>query len=318
MARSSVRKIKAPHLLPWGLMNEVFESEVAARPIPRDWKPLDGSLDLQTAFRVWKGRVARQIGYTLWPAYRRDKYLWGTPAVGRLLDADFRLLHQLHPLLQQPIEGAFPTTVTQADYFSQEDDVTIEIGTGYERYDPLLPGNLRSELLGVIKDGIVDKSGNLDLLFKQIFQRPRPYQVAFLQKRSKFSYREAKSANTPSLVCGHCLEGAMGGCNAYVKLRSRMSKTSIRVLRQFSVDIGDRRVLAGIHYPSDNLSSWITALNLVPHVFDAATAPDVKIFLWEAISAHSLVYAAIRANAQSSKNSPYRKAIQLLEALALP
>jgi hypothetical protein len=305
-----------PLLPPWGRMNEDFESAVNKHPMPYDWKPLDGSTDVSTAFSAWVEHVVGQIADTLWPAYQPGRDTWNTESIAQLLDTDFRLLAQLHPYLGHPINGAFPTTVTHRDFYAQEDDVKVLFGSGYERYDPLLPLEVRLQLPDAINKGIVRKSGNLDLLLKQVFQRPRAYQVAFLLGRSDYHGLEAKAGNTPSMVSGHCLEAAMGGCNAFAQLRTRMAQQSLSILRQFTVDIGDRRVFAGVHYPSDNLSSWITALNLVPHVFDATIAAEVKSFLWQGIQSDSAVYALIREDLQSCPDSPYRKAVELLGALA--
>jgi hypothetical protein len=74
-------------------------------------------------------------------------------------------------------------------------------------------------------------------------------------------------------------------------------------------------VFAGVHFPSDNLSSWFTALKLVPRVFDAQAAPDIKAFLWEAINSRSIVYRAIKEHVRSNNDSPYRAAVTALEAL---
>jgi hypothetical protein len=65
------------------------------------------------------------------------------------------------------------------------------------------------------------------------------------------------------------------------------------MLRQYSVDVGDRRVLAGVHYPSDNLGSWTTALLLATCVCNGDTAG--RAMLWQAISTQSVVYSAISA-----------------------
>jgi hypothetical protein len=64
-------------------------------------------------------------------------------------------------------------------------------------------------------------------------------------------------------------------------------------LGQFGVDIGDRRVFAGVHYPSDNMASWIMALRLVKE-----EVPDQRVFrfLANAITTRSLVYQMLVAS----------------------
>jgi len=303
-------------LPPWGQMNEDFVTGIARRSMAPDWRPLGGARRSKKRWRMWRAHLIGQIAGAIWPVYQPDGARWSDDAVQRLFDADFRLLAKLHPHLHRPIRAAAPTTVAHAVFFAEEDgNVATPFGTGYERYDPLLPQDVRLDLIDVMNDGIQYKVAELDLSLKQVFQRPRPWQVAYIQGRSGYAYREAHSANTPSLVSGHCLEGSIGGCNAFVELSARMSSKSIRTLCQFTVDIGDRRVFAGIHYPSDNLSSWITAFHLVPHVFRARTARRVRAFLWTALDAHSAVFAAVRRHVTSHKHSPYRKALEALTRL---
>jgi len=96
-----------------------------------------------------------------------------------------------------------------------------------------------------------------------------------------------------------------------------MNCNSVDKLRQFTVDIGDRRVFAGVHYPSDNLSSWYTALKLIPHVFTEPTDAWVRDFLWKAIDLRSIVFGAIKNHIAAHPNdSPYRDAVAAIRKLA--
>jgi len=72
----------------------------------------------------------------------------------------------------------------------------------------------------------------------------------------------------PSLISGHSIQGI---------LLSRMvlefwlqnneiekfdkNDIQIKSLAQYAVNFGDRRVFAGVHYPSDNNASWFVALS---------------------------------------------------------
>jgi hypothetical protein len=232
--------------------------------------------------------------------------MWKTGAVKHLFDVDFNLLAGLHPHLLRPINGLFASTVTHSDLFTEEDNDNIGFGLSYTRYDPSLDTLVESQLRDVLRAGYTDKAGTIDLQLKQVFQRPRPWQMAFIQSRPTYKYRWAATADTSSLVCGHCLQGLIGVCSVYADLGSLMTKRSIQVLEQFAVDIGDRRVFAGVHYPSDNLSSWYTASALVPYVFKASHVAAVKRFMKNAIQKRSAVFAAIKHSIRSSKNSPYK------------
>ena len=74
-------------------------------------------------------------------------------------------------------------------------------------------------------------------------------------------------------------------------------------LLQLAVDIGDRRVFAGIHYPSDAIASWIVVKTLADHVFRNS---EVKGLLLEAIKTRSEVYAKL------SKIGIYTPAMSLI------
>ena len=101
--------------------------------------------------------------------------------------------------------------------------------------------------------GLHRKVGTFALQIKERLQRPRAYQVALIQGRAGFLHRPAATADTPSMCSGHCLQGSLAGCRVFDSDARRMTNRSIEILQQFTVDIGDRRVFAGVHYPSDNL-----------------------------------------------------------------
>jgi len=303
-------------LPPWGVLDEESFNDIDGMPIPQDWKPLDGSDPDPCDWRAWFGEVVVGIASVLWPVYEPTRAAWTTDAVANLLNADFNLLSRLHPHLNRPIGEQAHTTVTHAEFFEEEDNDKMKFGAGYERYDPKLEQSAREQLPEIMRAALADKVGSLHLQLKNVFQRPRAYQVAFIQGRTDFRHRVARTAGTPSLVSGHCLQASLAGCNAFVELSRSMEPSSIEILEQFTVDIGDRRVFAGVHYPSDNLSSWFTALKLVPHVFGREIAPIVKQFLWRAITKRSTVYKEVRRHATThADSSPYRPMLEALEKL---
>jgi hypothetical protein len=314
-ARLRYEEVALPTLPPWGRMEEKLEALVNNAIVPIDWTPADGSKVTMTKWKTWRGELIKGIDSMLWPVYEKGGRSWSSPSVAKLLDADFRLLLDLHPNLGLPINALFPTKFVHNDLFKQEDDANIEFGTDYDRYDPTLTPHCLSGLPTVLIAGMADKVGTLDLQLKQFFQRPRPYQVALLQDRSTFSYRWARTGNTPSLVSGHCLQASVAGCTAYVAYAQELEGRSIEILKQFTVDVGDRRVFAGVHYPSDNLASWYVALNLVPYVFDGEHGTAARHFLWSAISTQSKVFKAVNAYAEPDGSSPYRKILDEIKRL---
>jgi hypothetical protein len=304
-----------PTLPPWGRMEEKLEALLQSNIVPIDWTPSDGAQATLEKWETWRADLVIGIDSMLWPVYNKTGTSGSVLPVAQLLDADFRLLFDLHQNIARPIKARYPATVTHNDLFKEEDDPSVAFGSGYDRYDPTLPAHCLSDLPTVLIAGMAHKVATLDLQLKQFFQRPRPYQVALLQNRSNFGYLWARTGNTPSLVSGHCLQVSVAGCTAYVAYAQELEERSIDILKQYTVDVGDRRVFAGIHYPSDSLASWYVALNLVPLVFDGEDAAAARHFLWSSISTKSAVFAAVRAHADSNGSSPYQKIVDEITRL---
>jgi membrane-associated phospholipid phosphatase len=93
---------------------------------------------------------------------------------------------------------------------------------------------------------------------------------------------KSTSAWSPSAISGHAFQGLMGCLAAYLEFPE---VTAYRAdLVKLAVDIGDRRVLAGIHYPSDNAMSWWVAFQCVKYVAkDDAQLKTMREFLRDAV-----------------------------------
>jgi len=307
-------------LPPWGRMDERLEAKPDFAIIPIDWRVKDGELPTRDDWQVWVDKIVADISWLLWPEYNpSDNSSWRDTRIADLLTADFKLLDDLHDNFELPIPSEHPTQVFHSELFNEEDDGSTPFGTGYDRYDPSLSPRSFQDLPDVLAAGMADKVGTLDLQLKKRFQRPRAYQVALLQGRQDYHYRWARTGNSPSLVSGHCLQASLAGTTAFVALRSVFGSNvaAMTALAQLTVDIGDRRVYAGVHYPSDNLASWYVAMNLIPHVFDSLEMKSSPaLFLWKAISMRSDVYNAIRGyDAERGGKSPYTEILAALEKL---
>jgi len=307
------------NLPPWGALEEPVEQEIKFRPIPEAWRAIAGGTK-EAEFKRWRKDLVHELAALVWPTYDYRHHCWSAEPSKKLLEADFELLSKLHLCLDDPINGvAKPEPgkdpVKHRQLFFEEDDVYILIGVKYERYDPAVPSNIRADLPRFLISGFDRKLASLSLQLKKHFQRPRAFQVALLTGRT-FSCLWAKLANTPSFVSGHCLQGSLAGVSAYLLFGRDLDLVSADVLGQFTVDIGDRRVFAGVHYPSDNLGSWYTALKILPHVLDDSQVEPAREFLWDAISRKSIVFRHIAKHAHQHSDSVYLPAIRALENVA--
>ena len=98
----------------------------------------------------------------------------------------------------------------------------------------------------------------------------------------------------------------MGCVNVY--LVDNLTQAQVTALQALAVDMGDRRVFAGVHYPSDNLLSWFVALSVIPCV--ARDEKKVTDFVVDAVRT-SLVYQEMK------KNPSYAAALTLVQPWGL-
>jgi hypothetical protein len=319
--RSSESRPLPPMLPPWGLMDDPSQVGIGEH-IPLDWyetdwaSPNDFPSRDRSVWRTWVAEIVKDISDNLWPTYDpQSPNRWQTLQVKDLLEADFTVFSVLSEIFNLPISGRYPTQVLHSAAFAEE-DTAIPLGSNYKVYDPNHSDRFYEELPGILAAGIGNKLGTLSLQLKQAFQRPRAYQVAFLQNRA-FSWHWASTASTPSLVSGHCMQGIIGGCAAWVALNDAIKSVqgTREIFEQFVIDIGDRRVFAGVHYPSDNLASWYVAMKLIPRVFlSTEKGLEPHKFLWRAIQ-RSLVYKAIVEHTGPG-TSPYAAMLEKIELLA--
>jgi hypothetical protein len=303
-----------PHFFPpYGRMIKEWEDDIDGKP-PSDWL---GNADWST----WRDGMSTLLSHVLWPRFDKPTQSWIGPAVEtmrRLTLADFELLKVLRPRLDQNTNPPVKPML-QKDLFILE-DVKTDPQTGVKLSDrgpdlslrkyleDVLESSKLDELVGNFLAGVGAKAGNVDLEMKQDMQRPRAYQVAVLLEQDWFTHQDARTAVTPSMISGHCVETLMGGvANYYRAEQLTVPAAALANMAQHTVDVGDRRVLAGVHYPSDNISSWLTGLLLCAQV-----CPDTRgrAWVWDAITNHSEVYKAVVA--ASAKGSPYRLPLQLL------
>lgn len=96
---------------------------------------------------------------------------------------------------------------------------------------------------------------NIFLFFlKYLFNRPRPYQVL---PEIKENMLESKTGDTPAYPAGHTYQAYL-----VAKHYARMYPEKSRLLYRTAENIGQSRIAAGIHYPSDHEFSKKLALML--------------------------------------------------------
>ena len=285
-------------LPPYGYMTDGFQQILNEGPdVPVAFMP-NADQDTRTAkwldFRDETRAIVREC---LWPEWDPNEQEWVGDAGCRMyaltatdltLVAKFRtqVLAQEQP--DSPVGD--PARPVHETFYRVEDDSGLF--DQYHFYDFTISADLIEQFRKAFDNKATDKFGTAHLQFKTFFQRPRPFQTQFLLSRPTFQPLRSINAGSPSLCSGHSFQGVIGSGAVieFVLLNGiRLSTGSWCALRQHAVDIGDRRVFAGLHYPGDNLASWIIAMRLANLVFPN---PMVKVHLWKAISRQSLVFQA--------------------------
>jgi hypothetical protein len=308
-------------LPPHGFINTEF-LDGADTTIPPNFM-IAGAPASLAQYQAWVAALADEIADTVWPRYDPASGTWRGGAARKAMAltlADLELLETLKPRFDTRITARGPGG-THADFFEEEDGAhcvviggrprPAPVGWSYGLYDDQLPAAVVDQVRQAFSTSGIQASGVLDIQLKQFLQRPRAYQVALLLGRPDYAYHWARSAASPSMVSGHALQSTVAACHVFLTLGAQLQSVPDGLVHwsQFSVDMGDRRVFAGVHYPSDNIASWFCTLRLARQVF-GPRAPEARRFLWAALQQHSIVFDAIRSAAV--RGSPYVKLLKWL------
>jgi hypothetical protein len=231
----------------------------------------------------------------IWPAWDYAKGVWRTGAatskIETLTGADLRCIAQLNKRLDEPAEGTITPPPKHLSLFDLEDacgtDANVTNGRAhYLREDAIVDETMIRTANRLLPDlrPYIHKT-------KFLFQRPRPAQMSLLLNVPiKVEY--ASSSLTPALVSGHALQGIVLLTDVYLQAlqqKDPLPAPEKTIAMQWAVGIGDRRVFAGVHYPSDNFASWFVASQLAKTLWPGKER-EAKAFMWKAISDHSSVY----------------------------
>jgi len=109
----------------------------------------------------------------------------------------------------------------------------------------------------------------LILELKQLFGRLRPFQSAQIENIQINTFI-TYAGQTPALPSGHSVQGFLIGALLFYYGKSYFESLSestyekeLNLLIKISKDTGHRRIMAGIHYPSDMIGSYYVYLNII-------------------------------------------------------
>ncbi len=306
---------------PYGRMVGELEERLGSGGPPDDWRS-------GVNWTNWRDNLENLIAAVLWPTYDFDSLTWRGAAAARiagLTEADFRLFESLRPVLKTDVPN-LAKPISHFAMFQLEDhpEDELEHDAGVDRgVDLTLRHYLedRADQLTIdtlahwIESGMMRKAGSLPVQVKRHLQRPRAFQVIDSLGESWFTHHQALQSPSPSMISGHAFKGCtLGIAGFYLATALGCTPRVFDALARLTVDFGDRRVFAGVHYPSDNLGSSIAAMLICEHVC-ADGGRLGRAFLWQAISTKSTVYGSI-ADAIGKNLAPdHKPAFNLLNQL---
>lgn len=313
-------------LPPYGILSRQYKDI-----LKKDWDKPMCAWKHKEDWPTFRDKTIANMADHLWPALDYDKLIWKGASIDHCVDAidaelaimqavyqkknaDNQLILDLLPSIDNSLpdkyrnfthrwhfeveDGVKKTAQTEEcnDGLHNEAELSANQGGNYTCYNASINpdlfheqwyGNLIAKL-----DGLFD--------YKVVFSRPRPYQSALMLGHTGFDShvgdRGTHKGVTPSMISGHCLQGILLSCKAleiWIK-DGTASSTATDSLAQYAAEFGDRRVFAGVHYPTDNISSWVLSLEIIPHIFDHAD--QIMEFALLAITQKSHVFQTVQAH----------------------
>jgi hypothetical protein len=303
---------------PYGQFARIYKDSVDINSLaPEAWRPTVSKPERESSWMLWRNETVKIINETLWPKWDETTRSWhnaDTTSMDALTIADFELFSVINAagiLDRQPVSPVAAKAIpTHRQFFSDED--TAKLGERYYFYDTTLPTEQLDKIVPDLKLALKQKAGSVSIQIKTILQRPRAYQVAKIIGR-EHKFELAATSMTSSMSSGHCFQGCLAAAGIYEAWLSRgfaPSSEQLAALAQFGMDIGDRRVFAGVHFPSDNMASWIMDLRLIREV---CPNPAIAAFLKKAIIEQSYVFRIIR----DSKNPVYDAGLDAIASISV-
>ncbi len=274
------------HVLPYGFMAKKFERELAYRAVPGAWPQ---GVD----YEEWVQAEAELLADVAWPVWHRDSGTWHGKSRGTALSLTRADLELMGALVEHFRVGSRHRAGmnTHQFWFDLEDRL-------FENW----PERHRASFSGssiTVEDletsfgagGTELFCGSIHWILKDELQRPRPHQFAAWLGVARPAVQLAWSACSSSAICGHAFQALMGCCCVHARNYGLTPADELELLR-FAVDMGDRRVYAAVHYPSDNAMSWRVALDALK----VMKVPEATLVFASKAIRESEVYLAMVAN----------------------
>lgn len=304
-------------LPPYGYVNADYQWDEDSRRVPEGFL-LNGAAATPREWEEYVQQQVNEIAEFLWPRYDQAAGTWRGRAAThamRMTLKDFEMMVELRKkIADSPRVHGKTIDKTHKALFVAEDirdpASPLAIPT-LPDYLPMVPAEIVLKMREDVTKRLV-QLGPAQLRYKKELQRPRPFQVAFMLGQP-FTLEFAKSSMTPAMISGHCYQSYITRTGAYLAFRHPLENWTgaVESMQQYTADIGDRRVFAGVHYPSDNISSWFCALRMCDNMY-SEVGEVAKEFMRGALM-KSAVFAAIVEDIREDSKSVYAAPMAYLQ-----
>jgi len=297
---------------PYGVIPGEYKAKgLDTEIVMADWRPDLCQEDRVSTFNAWRQERLDELTTMIWPRFDFENRVWigkATKFAEGLTELEINVMIDafIHPnrILEQCPSSPLGVNDIQnhLNHYEYEDQNPHPPGVNYKEYDSTLTiveekEFLKTMLLAISAGTSIGKKSAGHFWFKFKMQRPRPlYSAMVFQREEAFESELTQRGQHPSIVSGHCLQGTLMVCAVlehWIKSGNpNLTQKRIDSLAQYMVDFGDRRVFAGVHYPTDNVGSWVLALSLIPEVFE--DSQPILDFVRNAILKKSTVFNTIR------------------------
>jgi len=148
---------------------------------------------------------------------------------------------------------------THYDLFKQED-------TSLKTYQNIII-QLNKHELNLDFDKVYGEVKDYSPVIYQVkydINRLRPFQASYILK-IPIKHLDSESADTPSMPAGHTIQSLLFAAIIY-RDNKTFFENHIDLLKwmiEICLDVGKRRVIAGLHYPSDNIAGRVFVMEVI-------------------------------------------------------
>ena len=176
------------------------------------------------------------------------------PPTEENIRADLLLMQRsIIPRFDEPV--SYAPGKTQGDLFWLEDECRDECV-----FDWIIEDLNSKHGLQLSKPALMREANDIamdDIMrAKDYFAKPRPIVTRDLLQIPIQAF-DVASARSPALPSGHAIQAMMVGCIIYRDHKGVLTPDDVRGLAQRCADVGWRRVVGGVHYPSDVLGGIV-------------------------------------------------------------